>query len=104
METSKLRVMDILLKPIVTEKMTEQGENSNRFGFIVAKDANKIQIKNAVEELYGVTVESVNTMVYAGKSKTRFTKSGMTKGRTANYKKAIVTIAKGDTIDFYSNI
>ena len=104
METSKLSIMEILLKPIVTEKMTEQGETRNRFGFVVAKDANKIQIKNAVEELYGVTVESVNTMIYAGKKKTRNTKSGMTKGRTANYKKAIVTIAEGDTIDFYSNI
>ncbi len=96
--------MKILLKPIVTEKMTEQGEKRNRFGFVVEKDANKIQIKNAVEELYGVTVESVNTMIYAGKRKTRHTKSGMTKGRTANYKKAIVTIAEGETIDFYSNI
>ena len=96
--------MDILLKPIVTEKMTEQGEEKNRFGFIVAKDANKIQIKKAVEELYGVTVESVNTMVYAGKKKTRYTKSGVTSGRTASYKKAIITVAEGDTIDFYSNI
>ena len=96
--------MDILLKPIVTEKMTGQGEDRNRFGFVVAKDANKIQIKQAIEELYGVTVESVNTMVYAGKKKTRYTKSGVTTGRTVSYKKAIVTIAEGDTIDFYSNI
>ena len=96
--------MDILLKPIVTEKMTEQGEDRNRFGFIVAKEANKIQIKKAVEDLYGVTVESVNTMVYAGKKKTRYTKSGVTAGRTASYKKAIITVAEGDTIDFYSNI
>ena len=96
--------MDILLKPIVTEKMTGQSEERNRFGFIVAKDANKIQIKKAVEELYGVTVEAVNTMIYAGKKKTRHTKSGVTAGRTASFKKAIVTIAEGDTIDFYSNI
>ncbi|MEE4117215.1 MAG: 50S ribosomal protein L23 [Marinilabiliaceae bacterium] len=96
--------MDILLKPIVTEKMTGQGEDRNRFGFIVAKDANKIQIKKAVEELYGVTVESVNTMVYPGKKKTRYTKSGVTAGRTASYKKAIITVAEGDTIDFYGNI
>lgn len=96
--------MDILLKPIVTEKMTAQGENLNRFGFMVDKRANKIQIKHAVEEMYGVTVETVNTMVYAGKSKSRFTKTGVIQGRTNSFKKAIVTLAEGDTIDFYSNI
>jgi large subunit ribosomal protein L23 len=96
--------MDILLKPIVTEKMTAQGENLNRFGFIVDKRANKIQIKVAVEEMYGVTVERVNTMVYAGKSKSRFTKTGVIQGRTNSFKKALVTLAEGDTIDFYSNI
>ncbi len=96
--------MDILLKPIVTEKMTAQGENLNRFGFIVDKRANKIQIKAAVEEMYGVTVERVNTMVYAGKSKSRFTKTGVIQGRTNSFKKALVTLAEGDTIDFYSNI
>ena len=66
--------MEILLKPIVTEKLTEQGETLNRFGFIVAEEANKIQIKQAVEETYGVTVESVNTMRYAGKRKFRITR------------------------------
>ena len=96
--------MDILLKPVVTEKMTDQSEKSNRFGFIVAMDANKIQIKKAVEELYGVTVETVNTMNYPGKKKSRNTRSGVTTGRTASYKKAIITLAEGDTIDFYSNI
>ncbi len=104
LETSKLIVMDILLKPVVTEKMTDQGEKSNRFGFIVATNANKIQIKKAVEDMYGVTVESVNTMVYAGKKKSRHTRSGVTTGRTASYKKAIITVAEGDSIDFYSNI
>ena len=96
--------MDILLKPIVTEKMTDQGEKRNRFGFIVAKKANKIQIKKAVEEMYGVTVESVHTMIYGGKKKSRFTKSGVLSGKTSSYKKAVVTVADGDTIDFYSNI
>lgn len=96
--------MDILLKPIVTEKMTAQGESLNRFGFIVNKKANKIQIKKAVEEMYGVTVESVNTMVYAGKNRSRYTKTGVIQGRTNSFKKAIVTLADGDTIDFYSNI
>ena len=96
--------MDILLKPLVTEKMTAQGEDLNRFGFIVAKTANKIQIKKAVEEMYSVTVDSVNTMIYPGKSKSRFTRTGLISGRTKAYKKAIVTLVDGDTIDFYSNI
>lgn len=93
-----------MLKPIVTEKMTAQGESLNRYGFMVAKTANKIEIKRAVESLYGVTVESVNTMRYGGKKKSRFTKSGVQTGKTASYKKAIVTLAPGETIDFYSNI
>jgi len=96
--------MEILLKPIVTEKMTSQGETFNRYGFLVARKANKLQIKKAVEDLYGVTVESVNTINYAGKLKTRYTKSGVMKGRAAATKKAVVTLAKGETIDFYSNI
>ena len=96
--------MSILLRPIVTEKMTGQGEKLRRYGFIVARNANKLQIKKAVEELYGVTVESVNTMRCPGKEKIRYTKSGMVKGRTSAVKKAIVTLAEGNTIDFYSNI
>ena len=96
--------MNILLKPIVTEKMTAQGEGMNRFGFIVEKSANKIQIKKAVEEMYGVNVVAVNTMVYAGKNKSRYTRTGIISGRTKSFKKAIVTLAEGDTIDFYSNI
>jgi large subunit ribosomal protein L23 len=96
--------MSILLKPIVTEKMTSLGDKFNRYGFIVAKNANKIEIKKAVEELYGVTVEAVNTMRYGGKVKTRYTKSGVMTGKTAGTKKAVVTLAEGNTIDFYSNI
>jgi large subunit ribosomal protein L23 len=96
--------MDILLKPIVTEKMTSQGDKFNRYGFIVAKNANKLQIRKAVEELYGVTVDSVNTMRYGGKVKTRNTKSGFLVGKTAALKKAVVTLAEGNKIDFYSNI
>ncbi len=96
--------MNILLKPLVTEKMISQNENLNRFGFLVEKKANKIQIKKAVEEMYGVTVESVNTMRYGGKVKSRFTRGGVQTGKTNSYKKAIVTLAEGDTIDFYSNI
>ncbi len=96
--------MNILLKPIVTEKMTSQGDKFNRYGFVVAKSANKLQIKQAVEELYGVSVDSVNTMRYAGKVKTRNTKSGLLVGKTAAVKKAVVTLAEGNKIDFYSNI
>jgi large subunit ribosomal protein L23 len=96
--------MNILLKPIVTEKMTSLGEKFNRYGFVVARSANKLQIKKAVEELYGVTVDSVNTMHYSGKNKVRYTKSGLLKGKTIATKKAIVTLAEGNTIDFYSNI
>ena len=96
--------MDILLKPIVTEKMTALSEKLNQYGFVVEKRANKIQIKQAVEEMYGVTVKSVNTMVYAGKSKSRFTKTGVIAGRTKSTKRAFVTLADGETIDFYSNI
>jgi len=96
--------MDIILKPIVTEKMTTQSENFNRFGFVVSKKANKIQIKKAIEEMYGVTVESVNTMRYGGKRKSRYTRTGIVTGKTGSLKKAIVTLVEGDTIDFYSNI
>ena len=96
--------MDILIKPIVTEKMTEQGEKLNRYGFIVRKEADKIQIKKAIEDLYNVSVASVKTMVYGGKNKSRFTKAGVISGKTAAYKKAVITLAEGDAIDFYSNI
>jgi large subunit ribosomal protein L23 len=96
--------MEILVKPLVTEKMTVQSERFNRYGFVVAKKASKPEIKKAVETLYGVKVEEVNTMVYGGKVKSRYTKGGIITGKTAAYKKAIVTLAEGDSIDFYSNI
>jgi large subunit ribosomal protein L23 len=96
--------MNILIKPMVTEKMTAQGEDFNRYGFVVAKEANKLQIRQAVEELYDVKVAEVNTMRYAGKRKQRFTKSGVSVGKTSSYKKAVVTLAEGEVIDFYSNI
>ena len=94
----------ILIKPLITEKVTEQGDDYNKYGFIVNKKANKIQIRNAVEEMYGVTVESVNTMRYRGKQRSRYTRSGLIKGKENSFKKAIVTLAEGDSIDFYSNI
>ena len=84
--------------------MTDQGEAFNRYGFVVEKTANKLQIRLAVEELYGVKVADVNTMRYAGKRKQRFTKSGVSVGKTPSYKKAVVTLAEGEVIDFYSNI
>ncbi|HPR31605.1 MAG TPA: 50S ribosomal protein L23 [Prolixibacteraceae bacterium] len=96
--------MDVLIKPLVTEKMTAQTEKLNRYGFIVDRRANKSQIKNAIEKLYDVEVETVNTMIYGGKTKQRYTKAGMQKGKTNAFKKAIITLAKGQTIDFYSNI
>ncbi|NQU81151.1 MAG: 50S ribosomal protein L23 [Bacteroidetes bacterium] len=96
--------MNILIKPIVTEKMTKQTEDHNCYGFLVEKRSNKMQIRKAIEEIYGVTVESVNTMRYGGKKKSRFTKSGVLAGKTNSYKKAIITLAEGDQIDFYSNI
>jgi large subunit ribosomal protein L23 len=96
--------MDIIIKPVITEKMTEMGETLNRYGFIVHRKANKLQIKKAVEDLYGVEVATVNTMNYRGKSKSRFTKAGIITGKAASYKKAIITLAEGETIDFYSNI
>nr|NQU94537.1 50S ribosomal protein L23 [Bacteroidota bacterium] len=96
--------MNILIKPIITEKMTDLGEKLHRYGFIVHREANKLQIKEAIEELYGVDVKAVNTIRYSGKNKSRFTKGGVISGRTNSFKKAIVTLADGETIDFYSNI
>ncbi len=96
--------MGILIKPIVTEKMTVLGEKLNRYGFIVDRDANKIEIKNAVEQMYNVNVKDVNTLNYHGKRVSRFTKSGLLRGRKNHFKKAYVTLAGEDKIDFYSNI
>lgn len=96
--------MNILIRPLITEKMTGISEKYNRYGFIVDRKANKLQIKNAVQDMYNVTVDSVNTIRYAGKTKNRYTKKGFISGKTNAFKKAIVTLAKGETIDFYSNI
>jgi large subunit ribosomal protein L23 len=97
-------MMGVIVKPLVTEKMNRETEKLNRFGFIVRPESNKIEIKKAVEEMYNVTVLSVNTVRYSGKTKNRWTRAGLIKGRTDAYKKAIVTLKDGDTIDFYSNI
>ena len=96
--------MGIIIKPLVTEKTAITDKTNNRFGFIVRPEANKLEIKKEVEALYNVTVVDVNTMKYAGKNKSRYTRAGIINGRTNAFKKAIVTLKEGDTIDFYSNI
>ena len=96
--------MAIIIKPIVTEKMTAQGEKYNRYGFMCDREAGKVEIAKAVEAMYNVQVEDVNTLIVAPKLKQRYTKSGLLKGKTVAYKKAIVTLKEGETIDFYSNI
>ncbi|MDH6535382.1 50S ribosomal protein L23 [Parabacteroides sp. 52] len=97
--------MGIIIKPIVTEKQTAITENmANRYGFRVSPDANKLQIKKAIEDMYNVTVVDVNTMNYDGKRKSRYTKSGVINGKSASFKKAIITLKEGETIDFFSNI
>ena len=97
--------MAFILKPLVTEKQTKiTDKHANRHGFIVRPEANKLQIKQEVEGLYNVTVIDVNTLRYAGKRSSRYTKAGLIKGQKNAFKKAIVTVKDGDTIDFYSNI
>lgn len=96
--------MDIQIRPIVTEKATATSERNNCFTFAVSPDANKFQIKDLIEKMYDVKVIKVNTANYAGKRKQRYTKGGIIKGSTAAFKKAFVTLAEGQTIDFYSNI
>lgn len=95
--------MTVLKKPLVTEKVSALNEKG-KYGFVVDSDANKIEIKKAVEKMYGVTVESVATMKYLGKAKSRYTKSKVVTGRAPSFKKAIVTLAEGDVIDFYGSI
>lgn len=96
--------MEILKKPILTEKASILTEKLNRYAFKVDHRANKLQIKAAIEEMFGVSIEAVNTMVVSGKAKSRYTKAGFVSGRSPKYKKAIVTLKDGETIDFYSNI
>ena len=96
--------MSIIVRPIITEKITKEGELFNRFGFVVDKKANKIQIKKAVEAAYGITVVEVNTMNVRPDRTTKYTKSGLISGKSNSYKKAIVQVQEGETIDFYNNI
>ncbi len=96
--------MSILIKPVITEKATMDSEMNNRYTFEVAKRANKVEIKKAVEAVYGVSVEKVRTINVRPDRKSRYTKSGVVTGKTNAIKKAIVQVAEGDTIDFYNNI
>jgi large subunit ribosomal protein L23 len=96
--------MEILQKPILTEKASALTEKSNRFTFRVDHRANKLQIKAAIEKMYGVNIIALNTMVVDGKAKSRNTKGGLVSGRSPKYKKAIVTLKDGETIDYYANI
>ncbi len=96
--------MEIIKKPILTEKASLLTEKLNRYSFKVDHRANKIQIKQAVEEMFGVTVLAVNTAVVAGKAKSRYTKAGFVSGRSPKYKKAIITVKDGETIDFYTTL
>jgi len=95
--------MAVLIKPLVSEKMTELSEKG-KYAFVVDKRSNKVEIKKEVEKLYGVNVTSVNTSVIPGKPKTRYTKSRILSGGTPSFKKAIVSLAEGEIIDFYSEI
>jgi large subunit ribosomal protein L23 len=99
-----MKLSEVLIKPILTEKANGQQESLRRYAFRVAKQANKLEIKKAIEEFYGVSVVDVNTVVVPGKNKTRYTKKGFTKGQKQSYKKAMVTVAEGENIDLYSNI
>ena len=94
----------ILIKPLLTEKTDLLSENMNQFTFIVNHKANKLEIKNAIEKMYGVNVASVNTLTQIGKKKSRNTKSGLVRGSSSTYKKAIVRLTDGETIDFFGDI
>ncbi|MBS1582382.1 MAG: 50S ribosomal protein L23 [Bacteroidetes bacterium] len=96
--------MSILIRPLITEKMTAQSEKEGRYGFVVDRKSNKVEIKSAVEKEYGVTVTGVRTMIVRGKDKTRYTKTNILHGGTSTWKKAIVTLKQGETIDLYSSI
>jgi len=99
-----MKVSEVLIKPIVSEKSNKLTEKRRTYAFRVHRKANKLEIKKAVEEFYGVSVQDVNTLVVPGKNKTRYTKAGFIKGQKPSYKKALVTVAEGENIDLYSNI
>ena len=99
-----MKLSEVLIKPILTEKANGQQEKLRRYAFKVDRRANKLEIKKAIAEFYGVSILDVNTLVVPGKNKTRYTKKGFTKGQKQAYKKAMITVAEGETIDLYSAI
>ena len=99
-----MKLTEVLIKPIVTEKSNKLSDAKRTFAFRVNRKANKLEIKKAVESFYGVNVTDVNTTVSPGKNKSRFTKAGVISGRKPSYKKAYITVAEGETIDLYANI
>ena len=103
-EGKKMKLSDVLIRPVLSEKVNRLTEKFNRYTFIVDRKANKLEIKKAVEEFYGIQVEEVNTLVMPSKAKSRNTKAGVVSGRKPAKKKAIVTVAEGETIDLYGNI
>ncbi|HVY74985.1 MAG TPA: 50S ribosomal protein L23 [Puia sp.] len=99
-----MKSSEVLIRPILTEKANAQQEKLRRYAFRVNRKANKLEIKKAVEDFYGITVVDVNTVVVPSKVRSRSTKAGLIQGRKPGYKKALVTVAEGDSIDLYSNI
>lgn len=99
-----MKLSDVLVKPILSEKANKQSEKENRYSFVVDRKANKLEIKKAVEEFYGVQVKHVNTSVVPGKAKSKYTKAGFITGRKPAKKKAVVTVADGETIDLYGTV
>ena len=99
-----MKLTDVLVKPVLTEKVNKLMDKHRSYTFIVDRKANKLEIKKAIEEFYGVTVTDVNTLVMPGKNKTRYTKAGFIQGAKGAYKKAFVTVAEGEAIDLYANI
>lgn len=95
---------EVLVKPLITEKMTKTSERFKQYGFVVTRESSKPEIISAIETLYDVKVAGISTMVYAGKNKARWTKKGFTEGKKPSFKKAIVTLEEGQEIDFYANI
>jgi large subunit ribosomal protein L23 len=97
-----MKLSQVLIRPVITEKVNLQMERSGRYTFVVGHQANKLEIKKAVEEFYGVKVAEVNTIVVPAKNKTRYTKAGLLSGRKSSYKKAVVTLSEGETIDLFT--
>jgi large subunit ribosomal protein L23 len=99
-----MKLSEVLIKPILSEKINKQTEKLNRYAFVVSRKANKLEIKKAVEGFYGVQVANVNTTIIPSKAKSRYTKAGFVHGRKPAKKKAFVTVAEGETIDLYGTV